>query len=207
MFKRKQFSVLKKKFRYLTFFNSRILQLEQKLNNQNPVTTSLPSPVFDAKTIPTISCNSLDSATNIQDNYCFGNNWTLIQRRSDGSENFYRDWNDYKQGFGKISNEFFMGLEQLHSLTSAQPHELLIVMQDFDNSKRYAKYDLFEIGSESEQYVLKSLGKYSGNAGDSLTYHKGSKFSTKAKDNDDHPDFNCAEKFRSAWWFKACHER
>lgn len=130
-----------------------------------------------------------------------------IQRRTDGSENFYRDWTDYKQGFGNKSNEFFIGLDKLYRLTSSQPHELLIVMQDFENDNRYAKYDHFEIDSEQNQYRLKSLGAYSGNAGDSLTYHKGSKFSTKGHDNDQHPDFNCAEKFMGAWWYKACHER
>lgn len=192
---------------FLNFFvlNSRILKLEQKFNEQTPA-TSVTSYDFNSELIPS-TCNSLNSATNTSDNYCFGNNWILIQKRFDGSENFYRNWNDYKQGFGKISQEFFVGLEKIYKLTSSQPYELLIVMEDFDNSKRYAKYDLFEIGSENEQYVLKKLGKYSGNAGDSLSYHQGSKFSTKDKDNDDHPKFNCAEKFSSAWWFKGCHER
>ena len=100
-----------------------------------------------------------------------------------------------------------MGLEKLHQMTASQPYELLIVLEDFDESKRYAKYDRFEIGTEAEQYELKKLGSYQGNAGDSLSYHKGSKFSTLDRDNDSQPVMNCAEKFKSAWWFKACHER
>ncbi|KNC21992.1 hypothetical protein FF38_12062, partial [Lucilia cuprina] len=185
---------------------TRIQQLEDKLQQTSAISTT--STTNDKQNIIACNINSLTAYSNSEspDDYCFGNNWNVIQRRTDGSENFQRNWNDYKQGFGNKSNEFFAGLEQIHRLTSEKPHELLVVMQDFYNDKRYAKYDHFEIGGEDQQYVLKSLGVYSGNAGDSLTYHKGSKFSTKERDNDQHTSFNCAEKFQSAWWFKACHE-
>ena len=44
--------------------------------------------------------------------------WTVLQRRMNGSVDFYRNWQDYKTGFGDLRTEFWLGNEKMHQLTS-----------------------------------------------------------------------------------------
>lgn len=62
-----------------------------------------------------------------------------------------------------------------------------------DKRRAFAYYTAFSVGSESEGYNLKVLGGYNGDAGDSLIYHGGSKFSTKDMDQDEWMEGNCAQ--------------
>lgn len=133
-----------------------------------------------------------------------GGGWTVIQKRINGTVDFYRNWSEYKNGFGDINGEFFIGMDKLNALTTTlKPVELLIQLQDFNDTMKYAKYDEFELGNETENYKLIKLGKYSGNAGDCLSGHQGISFSTKDRDNDVTKS-ECAKYFQGAWWYDSC---
>uniref|UniRef100_A0A8W8IU46 Fibrinogen C-terminal domain-containing protein n=1 Tax=Magallana gigas TaxID=29159 RepID=A0A8W8IU46_MAGGI len=99
-----------------------------------------------------------------------GGGWTVIQRRMDGSVNFYRSWQTYKDGFGKPQGEYWLGNEDIHLLTSKTKQELRVDLQKFSGEKAYAKYSRFTVGSESEKYKL-SVGGYSGTAGIAVQPH------------------------------------
>ncbi|XP_034489996.1 fibrinogen-like protein A [Drosophila innubila] len=132
--------------------------------------------------------------------------WLVIAYRFDGSEDFNRDWHTYKSGFGALNSEFFIGLDKLHLLTIYGDHELLIIMRSKTGEERFALYDQFSIGSEAEKYMLYVLGAYKGDAGDSLRYHVGKKFTTFDQDNDDNGQ-NCARTHAGAWWYgRECFE-
>ena len=74
-----------------------------------------------------------------------GGGWTVFQRREDGSEDFYRGWNDYEIGFGNFSGEFWLGLSKIHRLTRNTPM-LRIDLADFEGNFRFAKYTTFTTG-------------------------------------------------------------
>ncbi|XP_049548277.1 fibrinogen C domain-containing protein 1-like [Anopheles darlingi] len=142
--------------------------------------------------------------------YCeqqqFDGGWLVIQHRYDGSLDFNRNWTEYRDGFGEIKKEFWIGLERLHQLTTASSGqwELIVELKDFRATYKYARYNAFKISGENDQYRLKTLGKYSGTAGDSMANHKGMKFSTPDQDNDE-STLHCAEKWESAWWYNGCY--
>ncbi|XP_005886069.1 PREDICTED: ficolin-2 isoform X2 [Myotis brandtii] len=90
-----------------------------------------------------------------------GGGWTVIQRRVDGSVDFYRDWAAYQQGFGSQLGEFWLGNEHIHALTAQGTNELRVDLVDFKGTRHFAKYQSFRLGSKDEKYKL-VLGAFAG---------------------------------------------
>jgi hypothetical protein len=130
-----------------------------------------------------------------------GGGWTVIQRRTDGSVNFFRGWTDYAAGFGKPDTEYWLGNNLLASLTSARNYRLRVDIGDFNNGKAYAEYAGFKVSDLNDKYRL-TIGGYSGNAGNSLYQHGNRQFSTRDQDNDPRPE-DCAVENHGAWWYGA----
>ncbi|XP_033850964.2 angiopoietin-related protein 2 [Acipenser ruthenus] len=128
--------------------------------------------------------------------------WIVIQRRQDGAVNFFRNWETYKQGFGNIDGEYWLGLENIYWLTNQGNYKLLITLEDWSGRKVFAEYASFRLEPESEHYKLR-LGRYHGNAGDSFTWHNGKQFTTLDRDHDVYTG-NCAHYQKGGWWYNAC---
>ncbi|KAM6971759.1 microfibril-associated glycoprotein 4-like [Aplochiton taeniatus] len=126
--------------------------------------------------------------------------WTVFLRRSDGSLNFYRGWDDYKSGFGDPDTEIWRGLDYLAEMTKA-PCEVNVKIADFKGTTGQATYKSFKVYGEEDNYKLEVSGFVDGGAGDALSPHSGSQFTTHDKDNDGNPKHNCAKLTAGAFWF------
>lgn len=90
-----------------------------------------------------------------------GGGWTVFQKRQDGSVDFYRDWADYKNGFGNLNGEFWLGLDKINRITNSERYRLRVDMEDTEGKTASAEYDMFSVTSEKTKYQL-SIGTYSG---------------------------------------------
>ncbi|XP_071835384.1 ryncolin-4-like [Apostichopus japonicus] len=130
-----------------------------------------------------------------------GGGWTVFQRRSSASVDFYRGWSDYKNGFGNKNQDHWLGMKYIHSMTNQKPYQLRIDLRDSGSSSKYAVYSTFSINNETDKYRL-SIGRYSGNTGSAdMSISNNKQFSTKDQDNDKYNSYSCAEGHRGAWWY------
>ena len=128
----------------------------------------------------------------------------MFQRRQDGSVDFERTWQEYKDGFGQLKGEFWLGNDKIHRLFSLKDsYELRIDLIDHHNNAWYAQYANFMVGSEGQDYML-TVEDFSGTAGDALWYHNQMKFSAKDSDND-MDNKHCAVVYKGGWWYNYCH--
>ena len=84
----------------------------------------------------------------------------VFQRREDGSIDFYLDWTSYKEGFGNITGEHWLGNDNIYTLSNneGRTYELRVDLNDGTESK-FALYENFLISDESDKYRL-TLGAY-----------------------------------------------
>ncbi|KAK3763042.1 hypothetical protein RRG08_014830 [Elysia crispata] len=130
--------------------------------------------------------------------------WIVFQRRAVGDVDFYRNWTEYRDGFGSLSGDFWLGNEALHKLTKEHSYELRI---DFyaDGQVYYAQYPTITVEDEENKYRL-GLDPYSEGTlgeitGSGLSYSDRGSFSTFDQDNNDYPNVNCAVSNHGAWWW------
>ncbi|XP_067945180.1 ryncolin-1-like [Watersipora subatra] len=134
-----------------------------------------------------------------------GHGWTVFQKRFDGSVDFYQDWLHYKEGFGTIPGEYWLGLDKIHALTQTN-RRLNIFLKEGKGARQSGTWSSFIIGSESENYKLNvSSVAFTGSLEEySLSYHNGMSFTTKDREHDELSGGNCAVLYHGGWWYNNC---
>merc|ERR1719436_1717831 len=132
----------------------------------------------------------------------------IMQRRIAGNtpDYFAKTFDEYKQGFSS-NGEIWLGLEQIHSLTTSTSYGLVVRRTDWDNKEYIAVYDSFKVGPGND-YTLSISGFNSSSStlGNSMGYHNGMKFSTKDRDQDRDSN-SCSNKYSDGgWWFNYCYK-
>ncbi|XP_069114864.1 angiopoietin-related protein 7-like [Argopecten irradians] len=129
--------------------------------------------------------------------------WTVIQRRTKGDVDFYRPWNDYKNGFGDLQGDFWLGNDNLHLLTRISKI-LRVQVVALTGERAYAEYSHFQVDDESQNYKLLVNG-FSGNITyDAMAFSNNCQFSTLDRDNDKSPK-HCGQSYKSGWWHNNCY--
>jgi hypothetical protein len=133
-----------------------------------------------------------------------GGGWTVVQRRVNGTVDFYRTYAEYAVGFG-TAQEYWIGNNRLATMTAAGV-ELRIDMMRTNLQVADARYSNFKVNAAADAYRLASASWVGGTAGDSLSGHVGAQFTTKDVSHDQvDPSNNCAMQYKGAWWYTACH--
>ncbi|XP_063003373.1 angiopoietin-related protein 4 [Elgaria multicarinata webbii] len=129
--------------------------------------------------------------------------WMVIQRRQDGSADFDQLWEAYRNGFGNMSGDFWLGLEKMHLIVKERRFHLLIEMQDWEGNSQAVRF-LFSLGGEDTAYTLSLLGPLLGELENAMGDFPQLPFSTRDRDHDLKGDTNCAKHLSGGWWFSAC---
>ncbi|MBN3317169.1 ANGL4 protein, partial [Atractosteus spatula] len=129
---------------------------------------------------------------------------TVVQRRQDGSVDFDQPWQAYKNGFGSLDGEFWLGLEKIHALSKQGSYVLHVQLTDWDDKAQSIQLP-FQLDGEGTNYSLHLQERPLGSVESALSSEpSGLPFSTQDRDNDSKLDMNCAKHLTGGWWFSNC---
>ena len=137
----------------------------------------------------------------------FTGGWTYIMQRSSGAIDFYEGWAKYVAGFGTVTSEHWLGLDNIWRLTRRLTPNLRVERRRYTMEVSVQGWSTFMVGSAGTNYILSVSGfsTVEGSGyGDALAYHSGYGFSTYDRDNDV-CGANCAVSYHGAWWYGCCH--
>jgi hypothetical protein len=127
-------------------------------------------------------------------------------RNSPKHVSFNQNWAAYKEGFGDMYDEFWIGNENLHKLTASGDQLLQIDLESFDGDILSLQYRLFKVGDESSSYRLE-IGEPVNNFAIANQLLKQNQASFSTFDHLGDQQSNCPQKNEAGWWFKShnCH--
>lgn len=92
----------------------------------------------------------------------------IIQSRSNEGISFNKTWLEYKNGFGSLNSDFWLGNTYIERLTSIRPHRLFVILHQIKSlEKLIANYAMFKIRQEKE-YFRMDLGTFEGGSAGEL---------------------------------------
>lgn len=126
---------------------------------------------------------------------------TYLLVRGQRTFNYNRTWQEYRDGFGDPSGDYWLGLEKLHQLTSSKAYELRFRVKLSNNTKYYSMYRHFVVADEASGYTVSLTSVLTSTLDDCLTALQGARFSAYDVDNDNSATINCASVFGGGWWY------
>lgn len=135
-----------------------------------------------------------------------GGGWIVFQRRFDGTVDFARTWNEYREGFGDVSGEYWLGNKWLNLLTKSELYDYYVIAYDSQGIKQTKKMLGVTVEDENLKYQLAFQQEGTGDSSYGMNQMNGVKFSTFDQDNDQCND-HCSVSHggNGGWWFKNCH--
>ena len=129
-----------------------------------------------------------------------------IQRRISDSVDFDRDWDDYVEGFGEEDGNYWMGLEEIHQLTTTQDMSLYIEIETFEGEPFTMKLETFSVGNATTNYAIHHSGYSLSTTRVRNTHFRdsfsGAMFTTRDRENDLWSRGNCAsDMYSGGWWY------
>ncbi|XP_033109515.1 ficolin-1-like isoform X2 [Anneissia japonica] len=131
-------------------------------------------------------------------------NYQVIQRRRDIIVDFNQPWEEFKNGFGNLCGDMWIGNQFLHEVTTSGEFKLRLDLEGIDGNTYHVTHNSFKILDESQDFKLNIGEIIDGNAGGVFNTAVDMRFSTKDRDNDLHNRLSCANDYRSGWWYKKC---
>ncbi|XP_055953861.1 techylectin-5A-like [Argiope bruennichi] len=114
-----------------------------------------------------------------------GGGWIVIQRRGqygNGEDYFVKKWKEFKEGFGNLKKEFWLGNDKIYSITNQGRYAVRFEMKHVNGNSAFALYENFWIETEDANYKL-HISDYSGTAGNAIGNHDGWPFYAVDKEN------------------------